>query len=62
MKENVIQWMTGMENVIQWMTGMENVIQWMTGMDDDRQIYARKLKNPHWKYFLFLLGATLTVK
>ena len=47
MKENVIQWMTGMENVIQWMTGMENVIQWMTGMDDDRQIYARKLKNPH---------------
>ena len=36
-----------MENVIQWMTGMENVIQWMTGMDDDRQIYARKLKNPH---------------
>ena len=47
MKENVIQWMTGMENVIQWMTGMENVIQWMTGMDDDGQIYARKLKNPH---------------
>ena len=45
--ENVIQWMTGVENVIQWMTGMENVIQWMTGMDDDRQIYARKLKNPH---------------
>ena len=41
---------------------MENVIQWMTGMDDDRQIYARKLKNTHWKYFLFLLGATLTVK
>ena len=36
-----------MENVIQWMTGMENVIQWMTGMDDDGQIYARKLKNPH---------------
>ena len=35
------------ENVIQWMTGMENVIQWMTGMDDDGQIYARKLKNPH---------------
>ena len=47
MKENVIQWMTDMENVIQWMTGMENVIQWMTGMDDDGQIYARKLKNPH---------------
>ena len=47
MKENVVQWMTGMENVIQWMTGMENVIQWMTGMDDDGQIYARKLKNPH---------------